>query len=444
MKLQAVRHNPLLSGGRPVKILFFLLLCLGANPVTAESLDQAWQIALETDLALQAANSQVEAAQADLDAARAQRYPVLSASGSITRMDETPAFDFGAAGIPVQLPLYEGSTVVVSDARISVPLFTSGALSHGISAATGGLGSSEQQARTVAMDTKLAVAAAYINVLRSESALQVADSNLLSLKAHAADVEDMFNAGLVPRNDYLSAQVALADAGQRRLHAAHQLDIARASYNRGLGRDLQSPVSLDNRVPVVALELGPEDLPALTALALEQRPELAAMEEGAVALRSQAKATKAKALPQVALTGGYTYLENQFLNQQDYWMVGLGFRWDLFDSGRTRHEADALSRRARAMTQNQNDMQGLVALQVRQSWLMREEAMQRLTVVARAVEQSLENLRVVRDRYRNGEGTNTEVLEAQSLSNLSQQNYDNARYDIEMSRIQLARAVGLL
>jgi len=50
----------------------------------------------------------------------------------------------------------------------------------------------------------------------------------------------------------------------------------------------------------------------------------------------------------------------------------------------------------------------------------------------------------VRDRYRNGEGTNTEVLDAQALSNLSQQNYDNARYDIELSRIRLARAVGLL
>jgi outer membrane protein len=65
-------------------------------------------------------------------------------------------------------------------------------------------------------------------------------------------------------------------------------------------------------------------------------------------------------------------------------------------------------------------------------------------VVARSVEQSEENLRVVRDRYRNGEGTNTDVLGAQALSNQSKQNYDNARYDIELSRIRLARAVGLL
>jgi outer membrane protein len=424
--------------------LLALSLFPAANTTAAETLEQAWQIAMETDLALQSANSQVAAAESELDAAKSQRYPVLSASGSITRMDETPAFDFGAAGIPVQLPLYQGSTMVASDARISVPLFTSGALSQGIAAAEGGLSSSVHQARSVAMDTKLAVAAAYINVLRAESALRVADSNMQSLQAHAADVEDMFHAGLVPRNDYLSAQVALADASQRRLQATNGLDIARAAYNRGLGRDLQASVSLEESMPVAHLDLGTDDLRALTAQALQQRPELAAMEDGAAALRAQSKATKARALPQVALTGGYTYLENQFLNQEDYWMVGLGIRWDVFDSGRTRHTADALARRARSVTQSRNNMESLVALQVRQAWLYREEASERLKVVAQAVEQARENLRVVRDRYRNGEGTNTEVLEAQSLSNLSQQNYDSARYDIEMSRIQLARAVGLL
>jgi len=421
-----------------------LSLLLLANVARAETLAQAWQLALDSDLALQSANSQVEAAESDLAVAKSQRYPVLSANASIIRMDETPAFDFAAAGIPVQLPLYAGSTMAATDALISVPLFTSGALSNGIAAAEGGLGSSRYQARSVAMDTKLAIANSYINVLRSESALKVAQSNLLSLQAHARDVEDMFSAGLVPRNDYLSAQVALADASQRNLQATNQLDIARAAYNRGVGRELQASVNLDGGVPLVGLDFGAEDLESLSALALAQRPELAGMQEGASALRAQAKAANARGLPQVALTGGYTYLENQFLNQEDFWMVGLGVHWDLFDSGRTRHAADALSRRARALSQSRSNMESLVALQVRQSWLEQGEAQQRLKVVSRAIEQSQENLRVVRDRYRNGEGTNTEVLEAQNLSNLSQQNYDNARYDIELSRIRLARAVGLL
>jgi outer membrane protein len=434
----ATRADALLAGSLSV------CLFLSAGAGQAETLSEAWQIAMERDLTLLSANSRVEAAEADLAAAKAQRYPILSASGTVMTMDETPAFDFGAAGIPVQLPLYEGSTVVTSDARVTVPLFTSGALSHGIAAAEGGLGSSKFQALSVAMDTRLSVADAYIGVLRADSNLQIADSNLRSLTAHAADVKDMFSAGLVPRNDHLSAQVALADAQQRQLQATNHLDLARAAYNRGLDRPLDTQVILENKTPVVQIDFPAADLEALTAMALERRPELGGMDEGAVALRAQADATKARGLPQVALTGGYTYMENQFLNQEDYWMVGVGVRWELFDSGRTRHAADALSRRARALSQNRRNMEGVVALQVRQSWLDLSESRQRLKVVARSVEQSEENLKVVRDRYRNGEGTNTDVLGAQALSNLSKQNYDNARYDIELSRIRLARAVGLL
>lgn len=439
------RPFKLATGGDALRVAcLFLCLFLTAGVGRAETLSEAWQVAMERDLSLLSANSRVEAAEADLAAAKAQRYPILSASGSVMSMDETPAFDFGAAGMPVQLPLYEGSTVVSSDARVTVPLFTSGALSHGIAAAQSGLGSSKLQALALLMDTKLSVANAYIGVLRAESNKKVADSNLDSLMAHAADVEDMFKAGLVPRNDHLAAQVALADAQQRHLQATNQLDIARAAYNRGLDRPLDTQVIVENKSPVVQIDFPAPDLESLTAMALERRPELAGMDEGAIALRAQADATKARGLPQVALSGGYSYMENQFLNQEDYWMVGVGVRWDLYDSGRTRHAADALSRRARALSQDRRNMESVVALQVRQSWLDLSESRQRLKAVARSVEQSEENLRVVRDRYRNGEGTNTEVLDAQALSNLSKQNYDNARYDIELSRIRLARAVGLL
>jgi outer membrane protein TolC len=60
------------------------------------------------------------------------------------------------------------------------------------------------------------------------------------------------------------------------------------------------------------------------------------------------------------------------------------------------------------------------------------------------VQQAEENLRVVRDRYRNGEGTNTEVLDAETLRAQSANNLDGARYDLRLAEITLARAVGAL
>ena len=49
-----------------------------------------------------------------------------------------------------------------------------------------------------------------------------------------------------------------------------------------------------------------------------------------------------------------------------------------------------------------------------------------------------------RDRYRNGEGTNTEVLDAEALRALTASNFDSARYDLRLAELALARAVGAL
>jgi outer membrane protein TolC len=137
-------------------------------------------------------------------------------------------------------------------------------------------------------------------------------------------------------------------------------------------------------------------------------------------------------------------LRNDFLNRDEFWMVGVGVQWQLFDGGQARKKASALSFRSQAILLQRNDMTSMVELQVRQAWLRRNETIERRQLTERAVEQAEENLRVVRDRYRNGEGTNTEVLDAEVLRSRSHSNYDNADFDAKLALYELARGVGRL
>ena len=125
-------------------------------------------------------------------------------------------------------------------------------------------------------------------------------------------------------------------------------------------------------------------------------------------------------------------------------MVGVGVRWNLFDGGLSREKANALSHRSQALVQQRNDVRSMIELQVRQAWLRLNETRQRKQLTERAVEQAEENLRVVRDRYRNGEGTNTEVLDAEMLRSMSRSNFDNADFDAKLALYELARGVGRL
>jgi outer membrane protein TolC len=165
-------------------------------------------------------------------------------------------------------------------------------------------------------------------VLRAESALAVAESTAASLRAHLADVESMFDSGAVARNDYLAAAVSLADSEQRLLQARNGLDLANAAYNRALGRTLDSPVDLDEQLPNIDAAINPDSLESLTALALANRDELSGLQAAADAYRSQSDAKRAETLPQLAVTGGYVSLPNDFLNQDDYWMIGIGLQWE--------------------------------------------------------------------------------------------------------------------
>lgn len=426
-------------------LLSFTLCFMGLlDEAAAESLEDAWLISGTEDKTIEAAQIRVQAAEAELAASQGTRWPTVVARASATQYNETPAFDFTGAGLPGQLPLFDGSSQFMADARITLPIFTFGMISNGVQAAESGVQAQQMRAGVHVQDVRLAVATAYIGVLRARSGLEVANSRVSSLESHVADVESMFKNGAVARNDLLAAQVSLADVQQYQLQARNSVEITEAAYNRALGRILTDPVSLDKNLPELDPRLEPDSLSALTATALENRAELAGLQSAAESVDSQAQSTRAKSRPQFAIIGGYTAMENNFLNREDFWSIGLGMQWDIFDSDRSRERANALFLQSTALYRDYQELQSVVEFQVHSTWLQFNESRARIKLTERAVEQADENLRVNRDRYRNGEGTNTEVLDAEGLRTLSRSNYDNAQYDAALARYRLARATGLL
>jgi outer membrane protein TolC len=409
----------------------------------AETLQDAWARAAQQDRGLAAVRSQAEAAQLDASAARAQRWPTLAVDGSYTWLDESPAFDFSFTGLPIVAPpLFGGDDFAMGSATLRVPLFTGGRISSSIAAAEARGRGAGAQVLGAEQDVKLAVAEAYVDVLRARKALAVAESNVRTLEALVGDIGAMYERELVPKNDLLAVQVALADARQNRLRAANAAEIAQAAYNRRIGEPLDRVAELEEALP--APEALPADLEPLVQQALEQRTELAALGEQAKAYGQLARVERARLLPQVSVSGGYNYLENQFLDDEDFAMAGVGVQWALFDGGQARKRAAALERNRRATEEQRADAESVVALQVRQAWLGVEETGQRVQVTADAVDQAEENLRIARERYGAGLGTQTQLLEAETLRVRALTNRDNAVLDAGLARLRLARAVGSL
>jgi outer membrane protein TolC len=431
------------GAGRRIIVAAAVAWALAVPAASAETLPEAWTRASQQDRGLAAVHSQAEAAELDAAAARAQRWPTLAVGGGYTWLDDSPAFDFAFTGLPIIAPdLFGGDDFAMGAATLSVPVFTGGLNSSSIAAAEArgrGVGA---QARGAEQDLRLAVAESYVDVLRSRKALAVADSNVRTLEALVGDISAMYESELVPKNELLAVQVALADARQNRLRATNGAEVAQAAYNRRLGEPLDRTVELDEALPAPAAL--PTELAALVQLAVEQRTELDALGEQAQAYGQMAKVERARVLPQVSVTGGYNYLENQFLDDETVAMAGVGVQWALFDGGQSRKRAASLERSRRATQEQRADVESLIVLQVRQAWLGVDETQQRLLVTAGAVEQAEENLRIARERYGAGLGTQTQLLEAETLRVRALTNRDTAALDVGLARLRLARAVGSL
>jgi len=416
-----------------------LMILLVTTPAAAESLQQAWEIALKVDHTLKAANKDTASAMEQLEAAKSVRLPGVSLSAGYTLLDDEPAIKANLGALSTEFAIAESSSYNYM-ATSTLPLYTSGRISSGIDAAGALHQASLSLLANRTIELKLRVAEAYVSVLRVAQGLKVAQSHVTSLEAHANDVENLHEQGMVSRNELLTARVALADARQGAIKTQNALDITQSAYNRLLGRPLNQKVSLDDLKP----ETHDESVDSLTELALGRRHELLVLQDQIKALNHQAAGIRAETGPQLGLSGGYAYLDNQHLVNEGQWFVSLGVQWKLFDGGVVRHRASATEHQAMAVQAHYDDLVTQVALQVRQYWLDVQETRKRIRVTDEAISQAEENLKVSRDRYENGLSTHTEVLDAETLRTLSQNNHANAVYDAVLATFRLKRVVAEL
>ena len=409
----------------------------------AESLSDAWAMALQSDGTLAAAHSERQAAEADQSAAMRQRWPALDLDGKYTQFEHAPNLNIATPVGQLQAPVFAHDGYAMAGADLSVPLWTSGRISGAIGAAAAGArGATAQEVRSTA-DLKLAVAESYIGVFRARKALEVAESNVASLRAHTDDVQAMYDKEAVARSDLLAAQVALANAGQQRLRAANALHLAIAAYNRWVGQPLNRVPELEAPAAAPAAD-AVGTLEQLTAQALERRPELAAISAQQESLEQAARSERAQGLPQIALHAGYNHLDNDILDRENFASVGIGFQWRLFDSGQLKARTSALRSRARAAQQRLDELRSSVALEVETALDNRDEAAARIHAAATTVVQAEENVRIARELYSSGLGTNNQVLDAETLRVISLTNRDDAGFDLLVAQYRLQRAIGEL
>ncbi|MFN0104867.1 MAG: TolC family protein [Bryobacteraceae bacterium] len=287
-----------------------------------------------------------------------------------------------------------------------------------------------------------AVARAYVNAIRAEASLRVAQANLTLAESLRKLAFDQKEAGTGTGIEVLRAEVQMANERQRltllenERRRAH-LQLARL-LNLGLDREL------DLTDPLAMPESAIPALDEALAAAQESRKDLSAQTLREQSARRSYDAVKWERLPSVYAFGDYGAIGLDIESAVATRTYGATLRLPIFDGGRRdarRAEAAILLRQDELRTQ---DLRKQVELDVRLALDSIASAARQVQVSEEGVQLAERELAQAQRRYEGGVTSNIEVVDAQTRTERARDNRVMALFQYNQARIDLATSMGAI
>jgi outer membrane protein len=270
------------------------------------------------------------------------------------------------------------------------------------------------------------VSSAYLQALRAGAGRRIQEESIRRAEATLRDTRSRRAAGVAEKDDVLRGEVQLAGARED-LDLAREAELAAtARLNNAMGRNASLPLSLIalNSEPPLALSL----VQCLESAA-NQRAEINIARQAIAAAEFGRESTQGEFLPRVYAVGSFGEVggRNVYAGMQDG--VGLHIDMPLYTGGRrggSLRSADADIHRAVA---GSRVILNEVTLEVTLAYLSATTARRRIELDRPAIVEARENLRLVGNRYRNGQATPTDIVDAEVALTRAEQRLVSAVYE---------------
>jgi len=415
------------------------------------TLDQAIDIALGSNRALQNSALEAQRARDNVDANRTRQFPSFSIQG--LGAQQLQSFDFtiekgklgeypGTGPLPgedvhLNSPMQPSGLMIT---KVSQPLSSLIRLRRNLDTLKTGVQIAKQQTRLDRQKTVRDVRRAYYGLQQLESSLRSVHQTE-ELYAELEKLTENYVAGeVVLKADLLDVQTRLARTEQTARQLRDQMESGKEQLNQLLGRD----VLIDFEVQST-LEVAEDGFTLETARerALSQRPEIQQAHLHQKQAEQDLRAKKAEYIPDISADfNGYTLLNyGQFLPTQTT-SVGFSLSWEPFDWGRKKHEISAKQRTVNEAHNAQLDTVNAVVMDVNDKYRQLRLSQSQLLVARLAQETSIESLRVAKNRFAVKAALLKDVLQGQVGLEQSNSDYQQALVSFWNARAEFERAIG--
>ena len=440
-------------------------LLLAAAPPQAADLAEIYELAVQNDPQLGAAESSYLARREVVDQGRSGLLPSLNVTGysADNRRIFVEPHEVVGGGMPGMAGT--GQTVAIPtqrynthgwQARLQQPIFRMDSWyryrqARSIRDEARAAFAAEQQALLVR------VADSYFSILEREALLTAARAERDAVSRQLEQVQQRFEVGLVAVTDVLEAQAAYDDATARVIEAEGAQSTSFEPLLRLTGTAYAEIGALDDGFPIKHPD--PADEEEWVKAAIESSPALTAARARLKAARQAVRVARSERLPKINAEMTYSHnvsedpnIVNQFGSiamgvdefKQDNQVASLNVSMPLFQGGainsgvrQAKHELDAAQQsfdlQLRQVVENTRNLYTDVSTDVA-----------RVQARRRNIESSRSALEATETGYEVGTRNIVDVLQAQQRLYLSHAQYASARYQYVRDTLRLKQMVGVL
>ncbi len=319
-------------------------------------------------------------------------------------------------------------------------LFSGGRRKLSVQAAKQSAKANEASSWASIRQAQLDALGAYLQVLRLRDQTAVLKQRRLAVSAHRKVAQDLYDQGLVARNDLLETQVREREIDD----AVQELNDARISatqdLNRILGREIDAALSVpDSLGPAPGLDASCD---GLIRSADEQNPHLQTLRTRLQAARTRERLAHRDYWPEIYLSLGHSYEENRYMAYPHVNAVVAGMSWNLFEGGARKARITKAQAEIARDTQGLQDARRGVSVAVGTAWRQWQQSLREETTAQDNVHAAQSNLQIVEDQYRSGLARSSDVLDAEVLLADSRYTVITKHYESYWNQARLLATAG--
>ena len=328
-------------------------------------------------------------------------------------------------------------------ANASVPVFAGGRIRYGIEASR----FLEEATRLDADNDREQVIQntieAFVNLYKAKSSVSLVQENLAEAQQRVKDFSNLEKNGLLPRNDLLSAQLQASNFELGLLDAENNWKLANVSVNILLG--LPENLELVPDSSMINQNFSVKPLDDYLQTAYTNRKDLAALDLKKKASESATRSAKGEYYPSLAISGGYIAADiPDVITITNALNIGVGVSYNIGSLWKTKAKVQQAEARAKQAAIGESQLNDDIRLDVNHAYLNFLSSQKKIEVYEKAVEQAIENYRIVKNKHDNNLETTTDLLDANTKQLLERMNLIFAKAEAVVAYNKLLQAAGLL